>query len=163
MYSPDRCGWKSVLQDDIHHRTVDLDPAVLQGLSLEESALAEAVHEAVDGCASQPAHVREHVPGDDRQRMPWQLVLVEVREQQQCAASRFSLRLKIWLTISASMRAFRASICDRSQSDRATSWGSRRRISGVAILTMLQDVIASALDLRRRWPARAPSPNSAPA
>src|SRR6185503_9661926 len=78
-------------------------------------------------------------------------------------ASRFSLRLKIWLTMSCSMRAFRASICDRSQSDSGTSWCSCRRISAVAILMMVQPVIASALDLRRRWPARAPSPNSAPA
>src|SRR5947207_5340480 len=48
IYSPDSCGWKLVLQDDVHHRAVDLEATVLQGLSLEESALAEAVHQAID-------------------------------------------------------------------------------------------------------------------
>ena len=44
--------------------------------------------------------------------------------------------------MSCSRRAFRASICDRSQSDSATSPCSRRRISAVAILMMVQAVIA---------------------
>ena len=109
-----------LLQDHAQHRAVHLHTAVAFVVALEETELG-FVHQQIDLPPRGPDYLGEQIPGDYWQGSTRQRVLVEVRQQQQTLASRFSQPLKSSPIRSASARMFRASICDRNRSESATT------------------------------------------
>jgi hypothetical protein len=90
-------------------------------------------------------------------------MLVEVGEEQKDPRQSLFAAVEELSDEGPSMRMFLASMCDRNQSERPTPSCSRRRISAVLTIAMVLAVTVSAVHLRRRCPARAPSPKNSPA
>src|SRR4029453_14470424 len=137
---------------------MDLQAAVV----VDEAQLPEPVHEVAHPRTGGADHGGQRLLAPLRDHALGPRLLAEMREQQQDTGQPLSLELKSWSTRSSSIRTLRERMYAVKSSANSGSRWSHATMIIFATRMMLDDCIALAVDMRKAWPARQPSPKKLP-